>query len=212
MKPAMTKTSKDQSICPSNMGENEDNASTKVNKSDVNIGCMMGATIPSADRKQMTINLSHSTGSEQRGPSPENLEQSKQSTAFQIIDSLYHERPGLNFLSDYDSELSLKQHAPDAITQQNLLDMKKMVKEVKANPSLIYDKFNLPWNQKMVSHNTVKTLSTGKDNSIYENYSPNCVTQVSHAFSKDQFPEPPLSDPKPSSDEPEPQKQAPYNP
>lgn len=141
--------------------------------------------------------------------------------ASSIIESLYQERPGLHFLSDYDQKLSHKERkAEENITEQDLLEMKAMIREVKSNPSLIYQKFDLPWNEKS-NHITSDQKLSGMSSTLpnvrsgaiphqkthhqdaidnsNDHYSPDCVIKAtqSRRFSSD-FPKPPLSNPCPS--------------
>ena len=65
-----------------------------------------------------------------------------------IILGLYRERPGLHFLSDYDQKISQTQLRADGdVTNEQILEMKAMIRAVKKNPSLIFEKFDLPWDR-----------------------------------------------------------------
>lgn len=55
-----------------------------------------------------------------------------------------------------------KDNEPERIVDKDLLDMLVMIKEVNTNPSLIFQRFNLPWTA----------------NHLAEQPSPNCVMDV----------------------------------
>jgi hypothetical protein len=165
--------------------------------------------------QKMTKDMSHKSQDEPLVPSRSH-DYSMQSTsdASGIIDSLYQERPGLHFLSDYDQKLSHKERkAQENITEQDLNEMKAMISEVRSNPSLIYQKFDLPWNEK--KHGGMDSIAPNVRSNEnrqkcdqpeaidlsndYDHHSPGCVIKAtqSRRFSSDQFPTPPLTNPLP---------------
>ena len=114
-----------------------------------------------------------------------------------------------------------------AVTNEQILEMKRMIRDVKKNPSLILEKFDLPRgtlhqpevskkNDYDITDQDVRDMKSfvhasklnpsliyqqfdfdlsRRITNVNDPFSPNCVTQVAQQISRDQLPEPPLSDP-----------------